>query len=89
MGILWTGGVGRTLKDILDELENRDFENIMVRCLWKYSDGEENDDLIGYCSYINGRLIPQDGDSYSLDDLYVKYEINNDMLIVWEFGELE
>lgn len=88
MGILCTGDKGISLREILkNKYNDRDFETIMCRCLWELDD-EERDDLIGYCSYIDGELIPLDGDSYSLEDLYIKdeYDEEDNMLIIWENG---
>lgn len=92
---LYTGVTGIKLKNILDYYNNVNFDEIQVRCKWKDIDGTDNDDLIGFCQYQNGELIPLDGDNYSLDDLYVEWRIltfgkkNSKVgLIVWEDGYL-
>ena len=73
-----------TLEEILSWY-NRDFEIIQVRCMFE-KDQVSYDELIGYCSYINGVLFPLDGDSYSLEEICIaqEYDSENDMLIVWE-----
>lgn len=45
----------------------------------------ETDILFGYCKYINGELISEDGDIYSLDDEIEAYEYCEDIdeLVVW------
>lgn len=44
--------------------------------------------LMGYCCYEAGNLISLDGDSYCLEDVITKYEIDTDekdeeYLVVW------
>jgi len=96
MAILKTGGIGIPLKDIINQLGNKDYSCIMYRTLWEY-EGKEQDDLFGYCKYENGILEPLDSDTYSLDDLYIKWEewVDTDeefgdngaiCLTVWEQG---
>jgi hypothetical protein len=46
--------------------------------------------LFGACKFINGELIPLDGDTYSLDEIVVRYQkwsggdIQNGMTVVVE-----
>ena len=93
MAYLNTGSKGVTLKEIINNLGNKNYNFIECRCKWIDGDGQEQDDLFGYCVYRNGVLVPLDGDSYSLDDLYIEWEEfmddeGNYSLTVWEYGEL-
>lgn len=99
MGILYTGEKGIPLKDIIKSLGNKNYKYIVCRCKYISENGQEQDDLFGACSYINGELKALDGDSYSLDDLYIEWEESVDIeeeytdngsliLTVWEYGEL-
>ena len=85
-----TGNI--TLKEILEK-ENLDNIQIMERVTYPRSmqnEFGEEDTLFGYCHYIDGELIPDDGDSYSLKDKFYKYELteydNEPCLVVWEQG---
>lgn len=64
------------LKDIV---QNYDYNYIAYRAF--LSDG--TDIFIGACKYINGELISLDGDTYSLDDPILKYDIDGNELEVW------
>lgn len=90
MSYLYTGQKGILLKEIIEKLGNKNYDFIEFRCRWVDENGEEQDDLFGACSYRDGVLIPLDGDSYSLDDLYTEWEetFSNDKVIltVWEYG---
>lgn len=83
------GYEGLPLRDILEKFGNRDYEYIQFRCLWR-CDGCDYDEYFGCCSYKNGELIPLDGDSYSLDDKYIRAEEGEFEggvgLTVWEVG---
>jgi len=91
--IIETGNKGIPLKEIIEKLGNKSYSYIEFRCKWQ--NGEELDDVFfGACSYDNktGILTPLDGDSYSLNDLYIDWEeelINDGQfyLTVWEKGE--
>lgn len=92
--IIETGNKGIPLKEIIEKLGNKSYSYIECRCKW-VQDGEEFDEFFGACSYDNrtGILNPLDGDSYSLNDLYVEWEEeltkNGKLyLTVWEEGEL-
>lgn len=74
MSILYTGGEGTTLRDIIAQYDNIDFDYIEYRCKWTDEDGNKNDDFIGVCSYRDGELIAGDGDIYSLDDQFIHWE---------------
>ena len=99
MPIIYTGGTGTPLKDIIKtvqdkyNLPNNLTINIMTRCKWT-SNGIKYDELCGYCHFSNARLIPGDCDSYSFDDLYDEYEFSDDgedgemWLTVWEIGDV-
>ena len=99
MSYLYTGEKGIPLKDIIKSLGNKNYRYIECRCKYISENGQKQDDLFGACSYINGELKALDGDSYSLDDLYIEWEefvdieeehTDNGSLIltVWEYGEL-
>ena len=92
MSHLYTGGKGIPLRDIIKNLGNKNYEYIECRCKWTNDNGQEQDDFFGACSYRDDILTPLDGDSYSLDDLYVEWEENIEdtelILTVWEWGEL-
>lgn len=68
---------------LYDVVKGKDFSEIEVRLYGP--DGE--DELFGFCSYINGELKSLDGDSYSLDEEVDKWVIINDVLIVIEHTE--
>lgn len=88
MGIINTGEHGITLKEILSCYDNKNFETIECRCVWYDENDEFFDELFGFCQYKNGELISLDGDSYSLDDLYImSEERENGWLTVYEYGE--
>ena len=90
MGYLYTGYKGFSLKWIIEKLGNKNYDFIECRCKWIDANGCERDEYFGACSYVDGSLIPLDGDSYSLDDLYVQWKesvnINGFVLTVWEYG---
>ena len=92
MGILYTGEKGIPLKDIIKSLGNKNNKYIECRCKYISENGQGQDYLFGACSYINGELKALDGDSYSLDDLYIEWEEStqdaNTYLTVWEDGYL-
>ncbi len=58
-----------TLKDIVEKIGD---------CIIEYRtwlpDG--TDVLSGYCKFVNNELISLDGDSYSMDDVFVKYSVS-------------
>lgn len=98
MEYLYTGDKGIPLKDIIKNLGNKNYDFIECRCKWIDEKGQERDDFFGACSYGDGVLISLEGDSYSLDDLYVEWEEFIDVnkkytdnggriLTVWEQGE--
>ena len=68
---------------LYDVVKGKDFSEIEVRLYGL--DGE--DDLFGFCSYVNGELKSLDGDSYSLDEEVDKWVIINDVLIIVEHTE--
>ena len=90
MGYLYTGYKGFSLKWIIEKLGNKNYDFIECRCKWIDANGCERDEYFGACSYVDGSLIPLDGDSYSLDDLYIQWKesINKNgfVLTVWEYG---
>ena len=63
------------VKDILPDCP---VELIMVRT---YCDDE--DLLIGYCSWDCRELISSDGDFYATHEPILKYEWDGDMLVYW------
>lgn len=99
MGYLYTGEKGISLKEIIEKFGNKNYDFIECRCKWIDVNGQEQDEFFGACSYKDGILTPLDGDSYSLDDLYIEWEEFVDIeekytdngglvLTVWEYGEL-
>lgn len=92
MGYLYTGEKGTPLKEIIEKLGNKNYDFIECRCKWVNEYGEKQDELFGACSYKDGILTPLDGDSYSLDDLYIEWEEHTQdecvCLTVWEYGYL-
>lgn len=92
MSYLNTGEKGISLKKIIEKLGNKNYDYIECRCKWTDNNGHKQDDFFGACSYKDGVLTSLDGDSYSLEDLYVEWKesLDNDKLIltVWEHGEL-
>ena len=49
-----------------------------------------SDELVGYCRYRDGRLVPEDGDSYDIHERIDRFEFHKgengeeDCLVVWE-----
>lgn len=49
-----------------------------------------SDELVGYCRYRDGRLVPEDGDSYDIHERIDRFEYHKrekeeeDCLVVWE-----
>lgn len=93
MGILYVGESGTPLKEIIKSLGNKSYPYIYERCKWIDETGEEQDEYFGVCAYNaeTEELIPLDGDSYSLNDLFESWEedvdIDGDLrLTVWEKG---
>ena len=80
---LYTGEIGIPLREILD----KPYDIIECRCRWM-ENGGICDELFGFCKWDGENLISLDGDSYSLDDLYVKWKDEGDRLVVWEEGYL-
>jgi len=81
MGYIYTGENGITLREILKYYNNQDFELIECRCKW-----EDNDELFGFCQYINGELKPLDYGIYSLDYKYIEWKKEDDRLVIWDSG---
>ena len=55
-------------------------DTIQYRC---YGPNQE-DEMLGYCTWNGTELSPLDGDYYSLEDEIIKYEqIDKDLLIVY------
>ena len=93
MRYLNTGEKGIPLKEIINRLGNKNYCCIECRCKWIDRNNQEQDDFFGACSYEDGVLAPLDGDTYSLEDLYIEWKETDDdngnySLIVWEYGEL-
>lgn len=93
--VLETGTKGISLREIIAKLGNKTYSYIECRCKWSEEE-EQIDMFFGCCSYDNKTniLTPLDGDSYSLDDLYIEWEEFDDdngqiCLIVWKNGELK
>ena len=90
MSYLYTSQKGISLKEIIGKLGNKNYDFIEFRCKWVNENGEEQDVFFGACSYKDGVLSSLDGVSYSLDDLYDKWEETSDggqkILTVWEYG---
>ena len=59
-----------TVKDLI---KNKDYDYISWRITAPYWWGEP-DMFFGACKSKNGELIPFDGDSYSEDEVVIKYE---------------
>ena len=80
-----------TVKDAIKEVGAKEGLLIMYRMIIPLSYDRkirESDELIGYCRYKDGKLVPEDHDSYYIDEKIDKYEFvrdeNEDYLIVWE-----
>lgn len=75
-----------TLQDILQQLNllDKNIKNIQYRLVSSHEGFE--DELFGYCSYLNGELIPEDGDIYSLNDEFDSfyYDKESNQLIVYQ-----
>ena len=75
----------QTLKDVLTE---RQLKNIDIMYRTNSPVDWEEDMLMGYCRYEDGKLVSLDGDSYYLEDFIVKHEMDtdskgNEYLVVW------
>ena len=80
-----------TVKSALNKINARDGLLVMYRMMVPIINEEhiyESDELIGFCRYTDGKLVPEDGDSYDMNDKIDKYEyVHNqkeEYLIVWE-----
>ena len=80
-----------TVKDAIKEVGAKEGLLIMYRMIIPLSyDGKirESDELIGYCRYKDGKLVPEDHDSYYINEKIDKYEFvrdeDEDYLTVWE-----
>ena len=89
MAFIDSGIEGIPLREIIEKLGNKNYECISVRCKWT-DKGQDYDEYCGDCKYIDGKLIPLDGDSYSIEDLYFEWEEKEEngvnRLVVWEKG---
>lgn len=73
-----------TLRDIIQECDNRDFAVIEYREIISI-DSDDVDTVIGFCCFKEGTLLTLDNDTYSLDDEIVKWELyKDDWLVVWQ-----
>ena len=80
-----------TVRDAIKEIGAEDGLLIMYRMIMPIThEGKVygSDELIGYCRYKDGTLVPEDHDSYCIDERIDKYELvhdgNEDCLIIWE-----
>ena len=82
-----------TIKEALREVGARDGLLVMDRFMTpvRTQDGTIlSDELIGYCRYQAGILVPEDGDSYDIDEKIDGFEYHKgeegeeDYLVVWE-----
>lgn len=86
-----------TVKNALKETSAQDGLLVMYRMIIPIVDkGKiyESDELIGYCRYEKGNLVPEDWDSYYINEKIDRYEYleeeDEDCLVVWECkAELE
>lgn len=84
---------GTPLWKIIEDLGNKSYSCIEVRCKWTDQLGE-HDEYCGDCWYDGETktLFAGDGDSYSLDDLYDEWReeyfdlYGEPCLTVWEYG---
>ena len=74
MGYIHTNEDGISLRQIIEKLGNKNYPYICCRCKWTEPNGEDFDEFFGACAYEGGKLESLDGDTYSLDDLYVDWE---------------
>lgn len=63
------------LKEVFEELDNRNWEHIEFRSLLPFNMRTNNKDTIflGSASYIDGKLISNDHDNYSMKELVHSY----------------
>lgn len=82
-----------TIKDALKEICAPEGLLVIDRVMTPVpsSDGFElYDQLVGLCRYQNGTLVPEDGDSYDIDEKIDRFEYckgedgKEDCLVVWE-----
>ena len=83
--IIESGYSGTPLRDILAQLGNKPYKQIVFRCKWTENE-QAFDEFTGACSYDGTKLTSLDYDSYSLDDLYTEWQEDGDILTVWEQG---
>ena len=80
-----------TVKDAVRKIGAKEGLLIMYRRIMPlHHEGEiyESDILVGYCRYRDGELVPEDHDSYYIDEKIDKYELvhdeDEDYLVIWE-----
>ena len=75
------------LKQIVDMID-KNIPYIAYRTIISI-DSDDVDLFTGACRWNDGRLIPLDGDNYSLNDEIKKYEYDkdNNILVVWYDSE--
>ena len=88
----YSGDGEKTLKKVLDRLSaaNEPIGNLLI--MYRTYGPNDEDLFAGYCRYKDGELIPEDGDSYSLNDKIIDYKFDYDdddspYLIVWYKSE--
>ena len=79
-------GQNITVRDIV---QDEDYDCIEWRVTTP-EDWDEPDMFVGGCRFINGELTPLDGDTYSLDEVVVRYQrwrggdVENGLMVVVE-----
>ena len=86
-------GKAMTIKDALKEIGAPEGLLVMDRIMTPVpapGGMTLSDELVGYCRYRDGILVPEDGDSYYIDEKIDRFEYHEgkgreeDCLIIWE-----
>ena len=64
----------RKEKSLAEIAKSKNYPFIEIRYRYQLEDGTKDDIFAGCCSYVDGNLKSLDGDTYSLNTVYVDWE---------------
>lgn len=65
-------GKERIMAKLKDIVTGKQYPYIECRCIYE-ENNETKDESFGACAYMDGKLVSLDGDFYSLEDIYEKW----------------